>query len=105
MRCWSLDKFEIAESLKVDREVLKGVGGLVDKENVENDIELGDGGDTFAVDRVGVACGLAMVLVSFRRPTCQLHDPAQLGHKVVVDLGSTGSTSDIQVELSFSSVS
>lgn len=88
VRCWTLNKLEVPEGLEVNREILKGVGGLIDEKDIQNNVKLIDGSYTFAIDRIGV--------------TSQLHYSAELRNEVIVNLSRASSTSNIQVELNVS---
>ena len=48
-----LDDLEVSESGELDREVLKSFGGLVDEEDIEDDIELVNLDVCLSVDWVG----------------------------------------------------
>jgi hypothetical protein len=131
-----LDQLEITQRLEFDRHVLQDLGRLVDQQHLENDVELGNGGDAFTVDIVRVAyvrqlgtrrlarnrkqasvsaerllrphpaqsfpCRTQGTTLRTRH-TGQLYDSRQLGHKVILHLGRTSRTSNIQINLNISS--
>lgn len=49
------DKLEVAESCEVEAKVLQGVGGLVDEEYIQRDVETVDLDVCLGVDGVGEA--------------------------------------------------
>lgn len=53
---WPLDELQVAERREVEAEVLESVGGLVDKEHVQRDVEAMDLDVRLSVDWVGEAC-------------------------------------------------
>ena len=72
----TFDEFQVSEGGEFKREVLQGFGGLVDEEDVENDVEFVDFDECFRVDGVG--------------ETGQLDDSAEFRGQVV-NLGGTTS--------------
>lgn len=86
MSCRSLDKLEIAQRRKLDRQVLQSLARLVDNQHVKEDIEL---------MHVDVSLGIHRV----REPS-QLNDSIQFRNEIVLG-GFSRSSRSRQIQLVF----